>query len=196
MYFRLLRSEILSCSFSGDTVCVCMFVCSFMRESHYVQAEYFSKPLQCSRHIIYKALCLVFSFILKFPFIDFMTHLRGMPYNLKDTVLKDIEQNSIQYWSLYIMEKWFINFFFYFLLSQYFNLDINVLKLFQKHIISSEFETVSSKTMVIVNWFIILMVFKHLLMQHKNHFSFSLTDWLFGLLTTFYTFPSWSPGKF
>ena len=64
--------------------------------------------------------------------------------------------------------------FFYFLLSQYFNLDINVLKLFQKHIISSEFETVSSKTMVIVKWFIILMVFKHLLMQHKKSFFFLL----------------------
>lgn len=105
---------------------------------------------------------VVFPLILKSPFIDFTTHLRGMTCNWKDTVLKEIEQNSIPYWSLYVMEKWFINFFF--LLSQYFNLDINVLKLFQKHIISSEFESVSSKAMVIIKWFVFLMVFKHLLM--------------------------------
>lgn len=102
-----------------------------------------------------------FPLTLKSPLIDFMTHLRGMTCNLKDTVLKDIEQNSIQYWSLYVMEKWFINFFF--LLCQYFNLDINVLKLFQKHMISSEFEIVSSKATVIIKWFVFLMVFKHLL---------------------------------
>lgn len=55
---------------------------------------------------------VVFPLILKSPFIDFMTHLRGMTCNWKDTVLKEIEQNSIPYWSLYVMEKWFINFFF------------------------------------------------------------------------------------
>lgn len=104
------------------TLCVC--VCVFMREWG---LQY---NILCTGRIFLKTIVIhirlytetrhcatyydIFSFILlKNPLsIDFMTHLRGMICNLKNNVLKDIEQNSIQYWSLYVMEKRFMNFFF------------------------------------------------------------------------------------
>lgn len=169
MYFKLHRSKILNCWFSNDIVCACVCV-EFYEGTTLCTGEYFSTLLQSSTHMMHIHIWTETRFCaghhgissyFKIPSHWFHDSLKGHDLQFERYCSKGYrtKQHSV----LVIICNGEMIYKLFFLLCQYFNLDINVLKLFQKHMISSEFEIVSSKATVIIKWFVFLMVFKHLL---------------------------------